>query len=314
VTPSDNLAIETRGLCKAFGGRVAVRNLTLEVRRGEVFGLLGPNGAGKSTSVKMLLGLAAPTSGEGFLLGRPIGHVETRRRVGFLPEHFRFYDWLTAAELLRLHGRLHGMSPARLEKRVPELLDLVGLAAHTGKQLRHFSKGMLQRIGLAQAIINEPDLIFLDEPTSGLDPGGRRLVHDIIKRERSRGATVLLNSHLLSEVERTSDRVAFIRDGEVLRTDDLQTLLKTETSVTVRAREIPEEALSGLAAWATEITIDGAMPGQGRRLTFRVADAETLPTILRHLIARGVEVSEFTPQRQSLEDLFLEVVGREGGL
>src|ERR1700731_3662480 len=145
MTPAPDLATRTRGLRKVFSGKVAVRNLTLEVARGEVFGFLGPNGAGKSTSVKMLLGLVFPTSGEAEILGRPAGDVSARRKVGFLPEHFRFYDWLTSAELLKLHGRLYGMSHAALRERVPVLLDLVGLAPHRNKRLRDFSKGMLQR-------------------------------------------------------------------------------------------------------------------------------------------------------------------------
>jgi len=165
TTRFSDLAIRTRGLRKVFSGKVAVRNLTLDVPRGEVFGFLGPNGAGKSTSVKMLLGLVLPTSGEAQILGCPVGDVKTRSRVGFLPEHFRFYDWLTPTELLKLHGRLYGMSHAKLRERIPVLLDLVGLTPHRDKRLRDFSKGMLQRIGLAQALLNEPDLIFLDEPT-----------------------------------------------------------------------------------------------------------------------------------------------------
>src|SRR5690348_12564682 len=145
--PAADLAIATRGLRKVFDGKVAVRNLTLEVPRGEIFGFLGPNGAGKSTSLKMLLGLVRPTRGQALVLGHPAGEVRTRARIGFLPEHFRFYDWLTGAELLRLHGRLYGMPHAALRSKVPQLLDLVGLAEHAGKRLRDYSKGMLQRIG-----------------------------------------------------------------------------------------------------------------------------------------------------------------------
>jgi ABC-2 type transport system ATP-binding protein len=298
---------------------VAVRSLSLEVRRGEVFGFLGPNGAGKSTSVKMLLGLVRPTAGRASLLGQPLGNVETRRRIGFLPEHFRFYDWLTPAELLEVHGRLYGMPPAQLRTRVPELLDLVALTPHRSKQLRHFSKGMLQRIGLAQALLNDPELIFLDEPTSGLDPGGRRLVREIIKQERERGATVLLNSHLLSEVERTCDRVAFIREGEVIETRELQALLEGETAVSVQARNLPPDVVQGLARWATAVSLDGAASVEhaesigARRLTFRVADRDVLPEVLRYLVERGAEVYEFTPERQSLEELFLEIVGSDDG-
>ncbi|HVB37898.1 MAG TPA: ABC transporter ATP-binding protein, partial [Vicinamibacterales bacterium] len=215
-------AIQAEGLRKEYGSKVAVSRLSLSVPVGTIFGFLGPNGAGKSTSIKMLLGLVRPTSGQAIVLGAPSGDVETRRRIGFLPEHFRFYDWLTPSELLRLHGRLCGMSAHRLSERVPALLDLVGLTPHRDKRLGAFSKGMMQRIGLAQALIHEPDLVFLDEPTSGLDPLGRRLVRDIIRAERDRGATVFLNSHLLSEIEVTCDEVVFIRDGEVVATRNLR--------------------------------------------------------------------------------------------
>ena len=306
---ADGLAIETRGLRKVFGRKVAVRSLTLEVPRGEVFGFLGPNGAGKSTSMKMLLGLAAPTSGEATVLGHPAAHVNTRRRIGFLPEHFRFYDWLSAAELLRLHGRLYGMSQAQLRERVPALLSLVGLTSHGEKRLRDFSKGMLQRIGLAQALLNDPDLIFLDEPTSGLDPMGRRLVRDIISAQRRRGATVFLNSHLLSEVEITCDRVAFIKNGEVLETRQLGASLDGDTTVSIRAGKICEEVVKGLAQWSSS-----GVRVEGERLTFTVASTAVLPEAVRYLVARGVDIYEVTPQRLSLEERFMQIVGEDGGL
>src|SRR5258705_3348376 len=174
-------AIETRALRKVFGSRTAVRGLSLTVNRGEIFGFLGPNGAGKSTSIKMLLGLVRPTGGEAFVLGAPIGDVDVRRRIGFLPEDFRLYDWLSATELLEMHGRLAGMSNARARARTPEVLDIVGMTPHARRLVRGFSKGMLQRVGLAQALIHEPEIIFLDEPTSGLDPMGRRMVRDVIR-------------------------------------------------------------------------------------------------------------------------------------
>ena len=231
---------------KVFGGKVAVRDLTLTVRRGEIFGFLGPNGAGKSTSIKMLLGLAKPTSGEAFVLGAPSGDVEIRRKIGFLPENFRFYEWLTPAELLHLHGRLCGVAASKLSERVPALIELVGLTPHIDKRLQNFSKGMLQRIGLAQALIHEPEMIFLDEPTSGLDPLGRRMVRDIIRAQRDRGATVFLNSHLLSEIEITCDQVVFIREGEVVTSRDMRKQQEEAVRVEVRARKLSPECVSGL--------------------------------------------------------------------
>jgi len=307
MSRASDLAIRTRGLRKVFSGKVAVRNLTFDVSRGEVFGFLGANGAGKSTSVKMLLGLVFPTSGEAEILGCPVGDVKTRSKVGFLPEHFRFYDWLASTELLTLHGRLYGMSHATLRERVPALLDLVGLTPHRDKHLRDFSKGMLQRIGLAQALLNEPDLIFLDEPTSGLDPFGRRLVRDIIKAQRDRGATVLLNSHLLGEVEISCDRVAFIKDGEVVEIRGLHDC-EQQTTVSIRAVNVTAEAVNGLSQWSPSVRSEGA------RLTITLSSNVLLPEIVRYLVAKGADVYEVTPQRLSLEQRFLEIVGSDGGL
>jgi ABC-2 type transport system ATP-binding protein len=301
-------AISTQQLRKVFGDKVAVRGLTLDVRRGEVFGFLGPNGAGKSTSLKMLLGLVEATSGTGQLLGRPIGDTSTRARVGFLPEHFRFYDWLTATDLLQLHGQLYGMPGDSLRRRVPAMLDMVGLTPHSRKQLRHFSKGMLQRIGLAQALINEPDVLFLDEPTSGLDPVGRRLVRDIIRTQRERGAAVFLNSHLLSEVEVTCDRVAFIKAGVVIELREMSSFDEGRTQVLARARNLSPEILDGLNTWAWEIATEGDY------LRLRLRSAELAPRVLRYLVERGAEVFEFTPRRLSLEDRFMEILGGDQGL
>jgi ABC-2 type transport system ATP-binding protein len=285
-----------------------VRNLSLNVPRGEIFGFLGPNGAGKSTSIKMLLGLVSPSGGEAFVLGARSGNVEIRRKIGFLPEDFRFYQWLTATELLEFHGRLCGMDAARLRERVPYLLDLVGLAPHRGKRLQGFSKGMLQRIGLAQALIHDPEVIFLDEPTSGLDPMGRRLVRDIIRAQRDRGATVFLNSHLLSEIEVTCDQVVFIRDGEIVTTRDLRSHQDEKVRVTVRARKLTPQTIVGLSQWAK------CSPLDGESLTLTANSREELPEILGYLVQSGSAPFEFTPQRISLEDLFMEIVGEDRGL
>jgi ABC-2 type transport system ATP-binding protein len=234
--------------------------------------------------------------------------VSVRRKIGFLPEDFRFYEWLSAAELLNLHGRLCGMEAARLHERIPPLLDMVGLTPHRDKHLREFSKGMLQRIGLAQALIHAPELIFLDEPTSGLDPMGRRLVRDVIRAQRERGATVFLNSHLLSEVEVTCDQVAFIKDGEVVATRDLRAHPDDEVRVVVRARKLSQEAISGLTEWTTSSRLDND------RLSFVTRSPSDLPDILRHLIAAGADVYEFTPERLSLEDMFMTIMGEDRGL
>jgi ABC-2 type transport system ATP-binding protein len=301
-------ALEIHDLRKVFDEKVAVAGLSLTVERGEVFGFLGPNGAGKTTAVKMLLGLIHPTSGKGSLLGVPLGDHRVRAKVGFLPEHFRFHDWLTATEFLTLHGQLYHMAPDVLSQRLEQLLELVGLAPHAGKKLKTFSKGMLQRIGLAQALLNQPELVILDEPTSGLDPVGRRLVRDIIRELRDQGTTVFLNSHLLSEVEITCDRVAFIKHGVVLHTSPLQTLVEGEMSVEVRARNLSPQAVQGLSRWSTNVRQDG------EHLSLTLDGEADLPEVNRYLVEQGADVYALRPQHIALEDLFIQIVGTDGGL
>lgn len=301
-------AIETEALRKVFGDHAAVKGLTLQVSQGEVFGFLGPNGAGKTTSIKMLLGLVAPTSGKANLLGAPIGDRATLARIGFLPEHFRFQDWMTASEFLVLNGELLGMDGQALKKRRDELLERVGLAPFRNKQLRTFSKGMLQRIGLAQALLNHPALVFLDEPTSGLDPVGRRLVRDVVHELRNEGTCVFLNSHLLSEIEVTCDRVAFIRHGEVVRVLELATLNGNQSVVTIRASGLTSELVAQLEQWGSEIQFDN------EQLTLTVHNEASIPEINRFLVAQGVNVFAISPVRLSLEDIFIETVGKDGGL
>ncbi len=305
---AETFAIDTRELRKVFGAQAAVKGLTLQVKQGEVFGFLGPNGAGKTTSIKMLLGLVRPTSGSALLLGAPIGDRETLRHMGFLPEHFRFQEWLTAGEFLRLHGGLYGMAGPALDRRIADLLERVGLADFHDKLLRTFSKGMLQRIGLAQALLNRPRLVFLDEPTSGLDPVGRRLVRDLIHELRAEGTAVFLNSHLLSEIEVTCDRVAFIRHGEVIRTLSLDSLDMGRRQVHIRVRGLSDEACRGLSAWGKEISVDGD------DLMMTIVSEAALPEITRYLVGAGAQVYAIAPGRPSLEEIFIETVGTDGGL
>ena len=301
-------AVETNELRKVFGDNAAVKSLTLQIQQGEVFGFLGPNGAGKTTSIKMLVGLITPTSGKAALLGNPLGDRSTRARIGFLPEHFRFQDWLTAREFLTLHGQLFGMERQSLQARVDELLERVGLSGFRDKAIVTFSKGMLQRIGLAQALLNQPALVFLDEPTSGLDPVGRILVRDIIRELRTQGTCVFLNSHLLSEIEVTCDRVAFISHGEVIRLLELASLDTGQVTVSLQVSGLSQETASGLSPWAEAIHLEG------NHLTLTARNEETLPEINRYLVTHGVAVYEIAPKHVSLEELFIETVGKDGGL
>ena len=307
--------IETDALRKQFGATVAVADLTLRVGAGEVFGFLGPNGAGKTTSIKMLLALVEPSSGAGSVMGAPLGDRAARARIGFLPEHFRFHETLTATELLRFHGRLYGLRGVALDARIDQLLARVDLLDAADRPVRGYSKGMLQRVGLAQALLNEPKLIFLDEPTSGLDPLGRLLVRDIIDELRATGATVFLNSHLLGEVEATCDRVAFVKRGRVV----------AERSLSARAEALDLELrLSVPDALATPDTGSptwdairqgllrfGANIIQPRPdvITMRTESEAIVPAIVRWLVEQDVHVHAVQPRRRSLEEVFLDVMG-----
>ncbi|MBV9707085.1 MAG: ABC transporter ATP-binding protein, partial [Chloroflexi bacterium] len=206
-------AIEVKGLRKVYRRLVAVDDVSFAMYRGEAFGFLGPNGAGKSTVVKILTGLVAPTRGTVRVLGQPVSHRETRRRVGYLPELPNFHRWLQAGEFLEFHGRLYGLRGPLLEKRCKEVLDLVGLVGREQQRLGTFSKGMMQRIGLAQAILNQPDLLLLDELVSGLDPVGQRDMRDLLRHLKGEGMSIFLNSHQLADVEALCDRVAIINHG-----------------------------------------------------------------------------------------------------
>jgi ABC-2 type transport system ATP-binding protein len=295
--------IDARGLRKFFGDTLAVDDLSLSVAAGEIFGFLGPNGAGKTTSIKMLLALVTPDEGEARVLGAPIGSREARARVGFLPEHCRFHESLTARELVRFHGRLHGMRGAALERRIDELLLRVDLIDAADRPLRGYSKGMLQRAGLAQALVNDPQLVFLDEPTSGLDPLGRLLVRDIISELRSRGVSVFLNSHLLGEVEATCDRVAFVKQGRVVHELTLGAA-PPSFEVEVRAEPIDPAVLDGLARFGTVV----GRPADDR-VVLRVAGEAVLPEVSRWLVERGLRLYELRGRRKSLEEWFVDVMG-----
>jgi len=293
--------IETQRLRRRFGDKLAVADLSIAVGPGEVFGFLGPNGAGKTTSLKMLLGLIAPTSGGGTLLGRPLGDRAARAKVGFLPEHFRFQDWLTGRELLRFHGRLYGLSGRALEEKADALIARVDLQDAADRPIKGYSKGMTQRIGLAQALLNDPHIVFLDEPTSGLDPLGRLLVRDLIHDLRARGTSVFLNSHLLGEVEATCDRVVFVKQGRVVHEMKLgvePTGLEVELRVDGASPEL-------LAAHGT------LLPSTNGTVRLRVAQESALPALAESLVRSGAKLYAMTPYRRSLEATFLEVMGED---
>lgn len=295
-------AIETHELRKRFGGTLAVADLSVEIRRGEIFGFLGPNGAGKTTAVNMLLGLVPPTGGEALVLGLPLGERLARKRIGFLPEHCRFQECLTAREFLRAHGRLYGLRGRPLERRIQFLLERLHLPDAADRRLAAFSKGMLQRAGLAQAMIAEPELLFLDEPTSGLDPLGRILVRDLIRELRGRGTTIFLNSHLLGEVEATCDRVAFLKRGRIVR-ELLLADVESTVDVTLKIDRLQAPVLDGLRVFGTHVRIEGD------RVRLNVGSEEMMPKIAAWLVGQGIGLHALGSHRKSLEEWFIEIMG-----
>jgi ABC-2 type transport system ATP-binding protein len=296
-------AIEVTDLRKRYGPIEALAGLTMTVGRGEVFGFLGPNGAGKTTTVKLLLGLARPTGGAGKVLGAPLGDLRARRKIGYLPELFRYQPWLKAREVLTLHAELMGMPRSRRGKAADDALRIVGLADRAGDLVGRFSKGMQQRLGLGVALLGEPALVVLDEPTSALDPVGRVDVRGIVRSAADRGAAVFLNSHLLSEVEQVCDRVAIIDHGRVVASGELDDVLgQAETQV--RVTGLSESDLPAIERFGPP-TLEGDL------LSIRPMAADAVPELVAQLVSMGAKISEVRSGRSSLEQRFLELVARD---
>ena len=284
----------------------ALDNLCLQIDRGEIFGFLGPNGAGKSTTLKILMHLLHPTSGEARILGEPVHSVMMRRKIGFLPENPYFYDYLTPEELLTYVGRLFGIRQPELSKKVHSLMDTVGLTDARSVQLRKFSKGMVQRIGIAQAIINDPEIVFLDEPMSGLDPLGRMEVRRIITALKNRGVTVFFSSHILPDVEALCDRVGILNKGKLQEVGALDEILK----VRIEGHEVI------LAGWSDE-TLEAMRHSceevrtMGDRLHVRVSSSEQMEAVLRSVFEQKLELISMNPIRPSLEEYFFEEINKQ---
>lgn len=300
------MVIETFGLTKVYPGGGGCRDISLVVGDSEVFGFLGPNGAGKSTFVKTLVGLIAPTSGSANILGRPLGDVRSREKIGFLPENFRYHSWLTAKELLVLHGKLAGMDQSAIKARIPEVLELVHLSGSERKTVGNFSKGMQQRLGLAVALLPRPRLLFLDEPTSALDPVGRMEVRELIRFLRSEGTTVFLNSHLLGEVERVCNRVGIIKDGAILAVGALQELLQNAREVEMEVEPVSTGLLEAIRPLVRSMRCDG------NRITARVETRETIPLLAQKVLEAGSSLYSLEPRGSTLEDVFLQMMEGEG--
>lgn len=310
MLPKSDLVVQTEELSKVFrvgfwGKRVtAVDGANLEVRSGEVFGFLGPNGAGKTTTLKMLMGLIYPTSGQAWLFGRELGDPQTKARLGFLPESPYFYDYLTSREFLGFYGHLFGLWGAGLDKRVDELLELVGMTHAKDLQLRKFSKGMLQRVGVAQALINDPELVVLDEPMSGLDPIGRKEVRDLILRLKESGKTVLFSSHILHDAEVLCDRVAMILKGRLVACGKVADLLDQGANhqVELVVDGLSPEGLDHLRPLADKVVM------QGDRMLVVLKSQQHVAGALEIIRAAKASLVSLNPQKGSLEDLFIREV------
>ncbi len=285
---------------------MALNGLNLEVKEGEILGYLGPNGAGKTTTFKILLGLLRPTKGEAWLLGKNIKDISSREEVGFLPEQPYFYDYLTAREFLDLYGQLYNLSKQARRARVNELLELVGLQNAASTQLRKFSRGMLQRIGVAQALINEPKLLFLDEPMAALDPIGRKQMRDIILRLKSEGKTVLYSSHILSDVEAISDRVAILSQGKLLGVGQLDNLLGTgERLVEMNIEGLDEEGKTKIKRLALESIVE-----KGNRIIVNISE-EIVQEVQEIVVQHEAKLISLMPRMESLEDIFIRKMEEE---
>ena len=308
-------AIRTRALSKDYYVGFwrprpyrALDNLSIDVETGDVFGFLGPNGAGKTTTLKLLMQLVFPTSGEAAILGKPLGDVSVRRRIGYLPENPYFYDHLTAEEVLDYYGRLFGMSAAERRQRVPATLDRLGIGAERRLALRKFSKGMLQRVGLAQAILNDPEVLFLDEPMSGLDPLGRRDVRALILELRDQGRTIFFSSHILSDAEALCSRVAIVAKGRLAAAGSLADLSHFQVlGWELVMSGVPAAALDRLRSRARRV-----QPVAGDRYVIDLPPEGHPEEVARELSSAGASLISINPLRETLEDVFVRRVAEVG--
>lgn len=289
-------------LSKRYEENWACNEICLSVEEGQVFGLLGPNGAGKSTLVKMLLGLVMPTSGQAYIHGLPPTQARARQRLGYLPELFRFYDWLSARELLLAFLRMHHMDPREEGTAIDRALTLSGLIGREHELIRNYSKGMQQRLGLAAALVHKPDLIFLDEPTSALDPGGRRDVRELIGNLQSEGCTLFINSHLLTEMESTCTHLAFIRKGNVIASGRTRDFTLAGDVVNIEVDQMPAGLMQSWEAQGRVVTAQGSI------LQVAINDEDQIPGLVAALVEQGTAIYRVERQARSLEDVFIKLI------
>lgn len=310
-------AIHTEGLTKQFSNGRGCRDVSITVQEGEAFGFLGPNGAGKSTFVKMLVGLTYPTGGSASIFGHPIHSVEAKGQIGYLPELFRYQEWLTGEEVMKLHAKLCGVDPSDAKRRIPELLDEVGLGSRGKGKVKDYSKGMQQRLGLAAALVSDPKLVFLDEPSSALDPVGRKEVRSILQRLKAQGKTIFLNSHMLEDVEAVCDQIALLNNGEILRTGDVGSVLQQRITYRFKVGGYTPVILTwlqeetGIAIQVDSKTAGSLPASQEQHSTWLVAELENEEQagwINSLIMEQGMTLYEVNRVTGKLEDWFLTAV------
>ncbi len=316
----NTVAIDIQQLTKEYDNGRGCRNVTISVGKGEAFGFLGPNGAGKSTLVKMLVGLTAPTSGRATLFGEPIGSLAAKQHVGYLPELYRYQEWLTGEEVVRLHSRLCGMDQSTIKPRIKQLLDQVGIGKRGIDRVKHYSKGMQQRLGMACALVNDPPILFLDEPSSALDPIGRSEVRELLKNLKNEGKTIFLNSHLLEEVESLCERIALLNNGQILRHGQVSQVLYTQTKWRFKVGGFTPEILPWLSE-TSGITIERYMNpsitsatsvlpvGQETVwLEATIDNEEQIGWLNTLIVNQGMTLYNVEPVKERLEEWFMDAV------
>ena len=297
--------IATEGIAKRFGSGpnsvAALQGVNINVRHGEIYSLLGPNGAGKTTFIKCLLGIIFPTGGSGYILGEPLGSVKAKARLGYLPENHKYPLHLTGEQVLNYFGKLSGLDNSTLKKRTDETLHLVGMNDWRTMKVRKYSKGMMQRLGLAQALINDPDLIILDEPTDGVDPVGRKEIRDILAHVKDRGKTVFLNSHLLSEVERVSDRVAIMQNGQIITEGTVDDLTAQKN---IYSFKVETSSLAAVSSIFDKHILNNADNG----FDLEFVNINDLNAAIDKMRSSGILIESILPKKTSLEDLFISLI------
>ncbi|MEE9505424.1 MAG: ABC transporter ATP-binding protein [Thermodesulfobacteriota bacterium] len=300
-----NTAIEVNHLTKDYVNVRALDKLSLEVRQGECFGLLGPNGAGKTTLMKILLNLISPSSGSVKIFNQPVKNENIREKIGYLPERVMIYGFLKGNEFLDYQGKLYGMDPARRKRRIEECLKVVGMREERSRKIEEYSKGMVQRIGLAQALLNEPELLLLDEPAAGLDPISNKEIRDVLLKLKEAGVTIFINSHLLSEIEMTCDRVAILHRGHLVKMGNKQELTSKEELIELQVEGINDMLIQKLSEVSSQLQSEGDL------ITLTPKHAEAISTIPEIVINRGGKLLSLTTRTESLEDIFYRLIKEE---